>query len=99
MEKLYLARSKAGHDKNEVYVVVSEEDKFVYLANGTNRTLAKPKKKNRMHIQPITHLPEEISIEVLAVADGKPLDDVAVKRIIKLYQRHIQEEENCQKQM
>jgi len=55
-----LARSKAGHDKGKVYVVVSETETELYLADGDLKKLAAPKKKNRRHAQVIYHLPEEI---------------------------------------
>ena len=48
-----LAKSKAGHDKNNVYIVIGEEDRYVYLADGEVRTWEKPKKKKKKHVQPI----------------------------------------------
>ena len=42
-----LAKSKAGHDKNNVYIVIGEEDRYVYLADGEVRTWEKPKKKEK----------------------------------------------------
>ena len=46
-----LATSKAGHDCKEVFVIVREEEEYVYLADGKARSLAKPKRKNKKHIQ------------------------------------------------
>ena len=54
-----LAKSLAGHDKDHVYAVVNEDERDVYLADGKSRTLDRPKRKNRRHVQMITHLPEE----------------------------------------
>ena len=45
------AVSKAGHDKKHLYMVVSEDERYVYLVDGVNKTLEKPKKKNKKHIQ------------------------------------------------
>ena len=45
---LMLAKSKAGHDIKKVYVVVREEDEFLYLANGTTKLLSNPKKKKKI---------------------------------------------------
>lgn len=39
------ARSKSGHDKNQIYLIKEKDEKFVYLVNGTTRTLDMPKKK------------------------------------------------------
>ena len=48
-----LALSKAGHDKDKLYLIVKEEQDTVYLADGRKRGLLNPKKKNRRHIQVI----------------------------------------------
>ncbi len=48
-----LAKSIAGHDKDQFFVIVREESEYVYLADGKERTLEKPKRKNKKHIQPI----------------------------------------------
>lgn len=42
-----LASSKAGHDKDTVYVIIKEETEYVYLVDGRLRTLAKPKERIR----------------------------------------------------
>ena len=46
-----LAVSMAGHDRGKVYVVWSETEDTVLLTDGDLRPLAKPKKKNKKHIQ------------------------------------------------
>ena len=45
------AKSKSGHDRNQIYLIKEKDEKSVYLVNGTNRTLDMPKKKNAKHIQ------------------------------------------------
>lgn len=50
-----IVKSKAGHDKNNIYVVIRVENEYVYLADGQNRTLDRMKKKNVRHLQPILH--------------------------------------------
>ncbi|MDR2044379.1 MAG: KOW domain-containing RNA-binding protein [Clostridium sp.] len=50
----YFAISKAGHDKGKLYVVVGEEEKLAYLCDGRLHPLAKPKKKNLRHVQPVS---------------------------------------------
>ncbi len=54
------ARSKSGHDKNDIYVVIRCEGDVVFLCDGRLKPLEKPKKKNVKHIQPIKKLPEDI---------------------------------------
>lgn len=76
------ARSKAGHDKGQVYLVVSETGDFVYLADGKQRPVEKPKKKNRKHIQFIKKLPGEVT-KVLDLQT--PPGNIQIKRALKLY--------------
>ena len=45
--------SKAGHDKGKLYVVAAEEENFVYLCDGRLKPLEAPKKKRRIHVQPV----------------------------------------------
>ena len=39
-----LALSKAGHDKNTLYLIIKEEQDMVYLSDGCGRDLLHPKK-------------------------------------------------------
>ena len=48
-----LAKSKAGHDKDKIYVIIGEDDEYVYLSDGDLKKIEKPKKKNKKHVQPI----------------------------------------------
>ena len=81
MDELILAKSKAGHDKNHIYLVMKRQDDIVYLVNGKTRTCDNPKKKKEKHIQPIKHLPQEI----LDLAKGKTMNDELVGQILDLY--------------
>ncbi|MGO5052472.1 KOW domain-containing RNA-binding protein [Lachnospiraceae bacterium LCP25S3_G4] len=69
-----LAKSKAGHDKNKVYVILNEDESYVYLVDGQTRTILKPKRKKKKHVQIIN-----IQYDISAI------DDVAIKRILKLH--------------
>ena len=44
------AVSNCGRDFGECYVVVSAAGNEIHIANGKNRTIQKPKKKNRRHL-------------------------------------------------
>ena len=54
-----LATSKAGHDKDRLYVITAEKDDDVYLCDGDLRPPDRPKKKRRKHIQPINDFVDE----------------------------------------
>lgn len=73
-EKGMLAKSLAGHDRNRIYVIAGLDETYVYLVDGELRTLAKPKKKKKKHVQLIRKKHE---------IDGA--DDVRIKRILKEY--------------
>ena len=84
-----LASSKAGHDKNTVYVIIKEESEYIYLVDGKSRTLAKPKKKNKKHIQIIKKYPETDFPE--RVREGKA-DDIEIRKVLKQYQMSREQE-------
>jgi ribosomal protein L14E/L6E/L27E len=46
-----LCKSSAGHDKGSWYVIVKQENGFVYIADGRRRKLEIPKKKNIKHVE------------------------------------------------
>lgn len=71
-----LARSKAGHDAGKVYVIIDTDDAYVYLADGRIRTLGKPKKKKKKHVQLICR-----------EYDISDATDVSIKRLLKVWSK------------
>ena len=45
--------STAGRDSGEWFYVIAEDSIFLYLANGKDRSLEKPKRKKRKHVQKV----------------------------------------------
>ena len=45
--------STAGRDRGELFYVIAEEDQFLFLANGKDRPLDRPKRKKRKHVQKV----------------------------------------------
>ena len=78
------ATSKAGHDKTKLYVIIKEDSEYVYLVDGDLKTLDKPKKKSKKHIQIINRVDEIIQnkLETKAIIYNED-----IKRAIKLYWR------------
>lgn len=74
-----LVTSKSGHDKGKVFVIIEEDNEYVYLADGKYRTLGNLKKKNKKHIQIIN-----INNDTLTGKD-RTITDEDIKRSIKLY--------------
>ncbi len=87
-----MAVSKAGHDKKEVYVIVKEDQTYVYLCDGRLKTMDNPKKKSKKHIQVIKHyVNEELAMKL---ESGAKVYDEEIKLAIKLWNRKNKEENN-----
>ena len=67
-----LVKSKAGRDKDCIYVIGDVKNEYVYLADGKIRPLERPKKKKLMHVQ-IDYQQTEISsdLEIRKVLKAK----------------------------
>ncbi len=75
-EKGMLAKSLAGHDEGKIYVIINIEENHVLLVDGTIRTLDRPKKKKKKHVQLIR---QKHSIE--------NVDDAGIKCILNEYKK------------
>ena len=73
------ATSKAGHDKDRLYMIVGEEEEWVYLCDGRLRTLEKPKKKQIKHLYA---LPFTISVSGKGGSGGK-IADSDIRKALK----------------
>lgn len=47
-----IVKSMAGHDKDSYYIITGIDGEYVYIANGKERKLQKPKRKSIKHIAP-----------------------------------------------
>ena len=79
------ATSKAGHDKTQLYVIVAEEGDFVSLCDGRLKTIDRPKKKRKKHVQLIQRTVNEALLHRLR-ENGKVLDE-EIKYEIKNYRK------------
>lgn len=78
-----LAKSLAGHDKGRIYMIIREEEEQVYLADGKNRQVERPKCKRKKHIQPI-YQKEAISCQT---GKSQMERNEVIKRVIRQYQK------------
>ena len=74
------AKSKAGHDKDQIYVILKEDAEYVYLVDGKIKTINKPKKKRKKHIQIILKEDENVSRKI---NENKVLTNEEIKVAIK----------------
>lgn len=78
-----LVTSKAGHDKDSVYVIIREDGEYIYVVDGRSRTVERPKRKNRKHVRLIKkkRMPEQVN----------GFDDLEIKKVIKEYLKEREE--------
>ena len=83
----WMACSKAGHDKDKIYIIIEETDKYVWLADGDIRRADNPKRKSRKHIQVIKKTTDEQLFAKPACINE------TIKRAIKLYKQSLSSQE------
>lgn len=78
------AKSKAGHDKDEIFIIINIEGEYVFLVDGKSRKMEKPKRKKKKHIQVINTVDEELQNKL---NDNILIRDEDIKRAIKCYKQ------------
>ena len=74
------AGSKAGHDLGKTYVIFYMDTEYVYLVDGKIRTISRPKKKNKKHVEGLGLLNPDLAQKVI----NRSVRDEEIKRAIKL---------------
>ena len=72
--------STAGHDRGELFYVISTDEQFLYLANGKDRSLDKPKRKKRRHVQKVLRSETRVAGKLISgdkVLNGELRRDLA----------------------
>ena len=77
-EYIGLGYAAAGHDRDTLYLILREEGKDVFLADGKLRKLGSPKRKNRKHVR---FLPDS-RLEAVSGKLCSPLTDAALRRVL-----------------
>ena len=74
--------SKAGRDKNNLYVIVRQmNEDYVLLANGNTKSINMPKKKKLKHLSILEDTDDEIISSIKSCDKGT---DLKIKRFLKL---------------
>lgn len=81
----FLASSKAGHDKDKIYVIIKEDREYVWLTDGKIRTVDNPKKKRKKHIQVIKYFYNEEMKS--ALLEEKKVTDLEIVMVLKKYKK------------
>ena len=58
--------STAGHDQGKLFYVIDEDANYLTLANGKDRTLDKPKRKKRRHVQKVLRSETRVAAKILS---------------------------------
>ena len=72
--------STAGRDSGEWFYVIAEDQDFLFLANGKDRPLDKPKRKKRKHVQKVLRSETRVAAKILSgdkVLNGELRRDLA----------------------
>ena len=72
--------STAGRDQGQLYYVIGTDDMFLMLVNGKDRTLDKPKRKKRKHVQKVLRSETRVAQKLLhgdKVLNGELRRDLA----------------------
>jgi len=81
----FYAISKAGRDKDHLYIVVSNDDKYIYVTDGKYKTVGNPKKKNLKHIKVLnSHLNQA---ETDMIKNCSPGSDEMVKHSLREFRK------------
>lgn len=74
-------RSKAGRDKNHIFIVINIVDnEYVLLSDGDVRRIEKPKKKKLKHLFEINQISEVVSEKI---KDDKKLTNLTIRKEIE----------------
>lgn len=82
MESAQIVRSRAGHDKGELFCVIGTDGKFLLLADGKRRTVTSPKRKKRRHVAAAGTLGHSA---IRGLLSGKPVSDSELRRALAAF--------------
>ena len=58
--------STAGRDQGELFYVIDADPVYLFLANGKDRTLEKPKRKKRKHTRKVLRSETRVAAKILS---------------------------------
>ena len=79
--------STAGRDRGQHYYVIGTEDQFLMLVNGKDRTLDKPKRKKRRHVQKVLRSETRVAAKL---ASGDKVLNSELRRDLAFHAKEMQ---------
>jgi len=74
--------AKAGRDKGKLFMIVGKvDDEYVLIANGTNRSIDKPKKKKIKHLDARPELLKDLKEKI---ENGQKVFDAEIKKSLEM---------------
>lgn len=70
--------SRAGRDKGDLFIVISCENGYVYMADGDKRKLHNPKKKKIKHLNRTNFVAEDLANAIKAGA----IEDYMIRKTL-----------------
>lgn len=83
-----IVQSAAGHDKGTWYLVVGVEENAFLLADGKNKPLERPKRKNKKHVRYRGRSGEAAIIRFLA--EGR-MENKEIRKVLAIFRGESQE--------
>ena len=80
--------STAGRDQGKLFYVIGTDPVYLTLANGKDRTLEKPKRKKRKHIQKVLRSETRVAEKLKA---GDKVLNSELRRDLAYFSRELQE--------
>lgn len=74
--------SKAGHDKGKIYLVISVEGSFVWLADGWIRTISKLKMKRCKHVRKLAQAAGDTEMKTLLAEKTPAQQDILIRKTL-----------------
>ncbi len=69
----------AGKEKNQIFVVLSADEKFCFLADGDRLKISKPKKKSLKHVQKAS----KTGFDANLLGTGQENVNAAIRKFLK----------------
>ena len=79
MGRAQIVRSRAGHDKGELFCVMDTDGEFLLLADGKHRKVESPKRKRAKHVTSVGEY-RHPTIEKLRA--GEPVGNQELRRAL-----------------
>jgi ribosomal protein L14E/L6E/L27E len=80
----------AGRDQGKLFYVVGTDPVYLMLANGKDRTLDKPKRKKRKHVQKVLRAETRVAAKI---ASGDKVLNSELRRDLAFFSRGLQSNE------